>query len=187
MWRLAPELTVNMRERLDQFTRCQSSPVFADSLTRYTNTVVQLFIIIIFLCCINQPNEYCCVTTLARFSQASSSSQSLLTCSSESEKDDDEGRFEDIQNPDDHDMQVDQGNAFMIFNNTVYLNVVNHDVIIDHSLFNFTGASDNTSDWDSSKVRRISCFIHTHFCFFGLRLVARYFLVSFLCFLMLYL
>ncbi|XP_034169305.2 mitogen-activated protein kinase-binding protein 1 isoform X1 [Pangasianodon hypophthalmus] len=86
IWRLAPELTINMRERLDQFTHCQRGPAFAKSVIRRASTS----------------------------SLEMHSTLSLLTCSSESEEDDDEERFEDIQTPDDHDMhqtslEEDQG------------------------------------------------------------------------------
>ncbi|XP_060773754.1 mitogen-activated protein kinase-binding protein 1-like [Neoarius graeffei] len=76
VWRLAPELTVNMRERLDQVTRCQSSPAFADSVIRRASTS----------------------------SLEMHNTLSLLICSSESEEDYDEERLEHIQTPDDHDM-----------------------------------------------------------------------------------
>ncbi|XP_046692893.1 mitogen-activated protein kinase-binding protein 1-like isoform X3 [Silurus meridionalis] len=84
IWRLAPELTFKMRERLDRFTNHQRSQVFKDSMIRRASTS----------------------------SLEMHSTLSLLTCSSESELDDDE-RSEDIQTPDDHmyqtSLEEDQG------------------------------------------------------------------------------
>ncbi|KAF5908504.1 mitogen-activated protein kinase-binding protein 1-like isoform X1, partial [Clarias magur] len=85
IWRLAPELTVNMTERLDRVTRCQRGPAFADSLIRRASTS----------------------------SLEMHSTLSLLTCSSESEEDDDEETFADLQTEDDDVHQIsleeDQG------------------------------------------------------------------------------
>lgn len=85
------------------------------------------------------------LTSSVRFRRASSSSLemhstlSLMTCSSESEKDDYEERFEDVQTPEDHDMhqpslEEDQGNALMLFTNTIYVNAVIRNVVIDFAL-----------------------------------------------------
>lgn len=85
------------------------------------------------------------LTSLVHFRRASTSSLemhstvSLLICSSESEEDDYEERFEHIQTPDDHDvhqisLEEDQGNTFMLFTNTEYVNAVIQDVIIDFAL-----------------------------------------------------
>ncbi|KAF4070758.1 hypothetical protein AMELA_G00277220 [Ameiurus melas] len=85
IWRLAPELTMNMRERLDQFTHATSGPAFADSVIRRASTS----------------------------SLAMHSTLSLLTYSSESEEDYNKETFEDLQTPDYHDLlqsslEVDQ-------------------------------------------------------------------------------
>ncbi|XP_053344431.1 mitogen-activated protein kinase-binding protein 1-like [Clarias gariepinus] len=82
IWRLAPELTGNMRERLDRLTRCRRGPTFTDSLIRRGSTS----------------------------SLEMHSTLSLLTCSSESEEDDEE-TFADLQTEDDnhmHQMSLDE-------------------------------------------------------------------------------
>ncbi|XP_017311934.1 mitogen-activated protein kinase-binding protein 1 isoform X2 [Ictalurus punctatus] len=86
IWRLAPEMSMNMRERLDQFTHATSGPAFAESVIRRASTS----------------------------SLAMHSTLSLLTYSSESEEDYNEETFEDIQTPDYHDLhqtslEEDQG------------------------------------------------------------------------------
>ncbi|KAI4885411.1 hypothetical protein NFI96_018041 [Prochilodus magdalenae] len=90
VWRIAPELTINMRARLEQLKHCQSGPTF-------TNTV------------------YRCSSTS---SLEMHSAPSILTCSSGSEEEDDEGeRFEENQLPDDHkitghnSLEEDQGGS----------------------------------------------------------------------------
>lgn len=117
------------------------------------------------------------LTISVRFRRASSSSLemhstlSLLTCSSESEKDDYEERFERIQTPEDHDMhqpslEEDQGDTLMLFTNTVYVNAVIWNDVIDFC--SVTGASDDPNDWDSSKVSVFQTRIC--FCFADLKL-----------------
>ncbi|KAL7888260.1 hypothetical protein AOLI_G00032340 [Acnodon oligacanthus] len=90
VWRLAPELTINMRERLEQLKHCQSGPAFTNSVYRRTSTS----------------------------SLEMHSAPSILTCSSGSEEDqedDEDERFEDNQSSDDHEiynhtlLEEDQG------------------------------------------------------------------------------
>ncbi|XP_062858588.1 mitogen-activated protein kinase-binding protein 1-like [Trichomycterus rosablanca] len=79
IWRLAPELTINMRERLDQLKRCQIIPALTHSVFRRDSTS----------------------------SLELHSTLSLPTCSTESdeaEDHEDEDRFGDIQTPDENDI-----------------------------------------------------------------------------------
>ncbi|XP_017538725.1 mitogen-activated protein kinase-binding protein 1-like isoform X2 [Pygocentrus nattereri] len=90
VWRLAPELTINMRERLEQLKHCQSGPTFTNSVYRRASTS----------------------------SLEMHSAPSILTSSSGSEEDqedDEDERFEDNQSSDDHEinnhmlLEEDQG------------------------------------------------------------------------------
>ncbi|KAK3516541.1 hypothetical protein QTP70_021724, partial [Hemibagrus guttatus] len=102
IWRLAPELTINMRERLEQL-RCRSFPAFTDSESRRAST-----------------------SSLEMYSTLS-----MPTCTSESEEDEDEEQVEDINISDDHDIPR---------------------ILLDED----QGASDETNDWDSSKLQESS-------------------------------
>ncbi|XP_060721000.1 mitogen-activated protein kinase-binding protein 1-like [Tachysurus vachellii] len=102
IWRLAPELTINMRERMEQL-HCQSGPAFTDSESRRASTS----------------------------SLEMNSTLSLPICISESEEDDYKEKFEDIHIPDDRNVP-------------------------QRSLDEDQGASDDTNDWDTSKLQESS-------------------------------
>ncbi|XP_072552931.1 mitogen-activated protein kinase-binding protein 1-like [Salminus brasiliensis] len=67
IWRLAPELTINMRQRLEQLKNCQSSPAITNSVFRSASTG----------------------------SLELHSAPSLQTCSSDSEEDEEEDDYEE--------------------------------------------------------------------------------------------
>ncbi|TSK58026.1 Mitogen-activated protein kinase-binding protein 1 [Bagarius yarrelli] len=99
IWRLAPELTVKIKERRDQFARRLSSPAFTDSWRS--------------------------LASLGNFRRVSTdslelqSTLSLPTCTSESEEGEDVEKIKDVQIPDDHEMpqsllEEDQGSSISV-------------------------------------------------------------------------